>query len=323
MPATKTKTKKTRHLSWPEGIERFETHLLACGRAARTVADYLRELRLLEQHLAPLARPVGPAQTTIEHLRAYQAGLMTGEASQRGRPQTAGTVAKVTAVLATFFGWLLREGLIATDPMARLERPKIARPVGDVLSIGEAKRLLAQPCTRTALGLRDRAVLELLYGAGPRRNELLALDLSDVRHEGREIVVRHGKGDKARITPVGRGAWKALTDYLERGRPSLAGRAAGAECAVFVTAFGQRLKATRLRVLLQGYADAAGIGRRLTPHSLRRTYATHLIQGGVSVRHVQVLLGHESLETTARYLRLTTAEIRKEVLLKHPRERFE
>jgi integrase/recombinase XerD len=248
---------------------------------------------------------------------------MTGEAGQRGKPQSAGTVAKITAVIATFFGWLHCEGLVSADPTMRLERPKTTRPVGDVLSVPEVRRLLAQAEPSSALGLRDKAVLEVLYGTGLRRNELLDLDLADVRRDERELVVRRGKGGKGRVVPVGRAAWQALTAYLDRGRASLAGRRGGSECAVFVTAFGQRLKATRLRVLLQGYATNAGIARRLTPHTMRRTYATHLIQSGVSVRHVQVLLGHESLETTARYLRLTTAEIRREILLKHPREKFE
>lgn len=323
MSTQKLKRTSKSTLAWPDAVERFEEHLFARGAAARTATDYIRELRLLEAHLQPRARVSGPADVTTEHLRSYQAGLMTGEASPLGKPQSAGTVAKITAVLASFFGWLHRDGLLACDPTSRLERPKISRPVGDVLSLEEVKKLLAQPDATTALGLRDRALLEVLYGTGLRRNELLGLDLADVRQDEREVIVRHGKGGKGRVVPVGRAAWKALTAYLERGRASLVKQRAGVECAVFVTSAGGRLKATRLRVLLQHFAAGAGIARRLTPHSMRRTYATHLIQNGVSVRHVQVLLGHESLETTARYLRLTSTEIRREILLKHPRERFE
>lgn len=308
-------------LHWPAALHRFEDHLLARGAADRTVQDYLRELRLLAEHLRPLLRVPGPREVTTEHLRAYQAGLMTGAATQRGRPMTAGSVAKVTAVLSSFFGWLFREGLVAVDPTWRLERPKIDRPVGDVLSKQEVQRLLAQPVETSALGLRDRALLEVLYGSGLRRKELLGLDLADVRVDERELVVRLGKGGKGRVLPVGRTPWQFLTAYLERGRPSLVKQRPVP--AVFMTAQGGRLKETRLRKLLDHYAKAAGISRRLTPHTIRRTFATHLIQAGVSVRHVQVLLGHESLETTARYLRLSGAEIRKEILLKHPRERFE
>lgn len=318
-----TKVRKSSKITWPSALERFEDSLFARGAAARTATDYVRELHLFEAHLKPLARVSGPVDVTVEHLRCYQAGLMTGEASPLGKPQSAGTVAKITAVLASFFGWLHREGLLASDPTSRLERPKISRPVGDVLSLDEVKKLLAQPDAATALGLRDRALLEVLYGTGLRRNELLDLDLADVRKDEREVIVRHGKGGKGRVVPVGRAAWQALTAYLERGRASLVKQRAGVECAVFVTSFRQRLKATRLRVVLQHCAAGAGISRTLTPHTMRRTYATHLIQAGVSVRHVQVLLGHESLETTARYLRLTSTEIRREILLKHPRERFE
>lgn len=314
-----SKSRKASKITWPDAIERYEAHLFARGASPRTVDSYGRELR----HFAERAGAGGPTATTLGDLRAYQGALMTGEATRRGRPMGAGTVGRVTTTLVSFFAFLVAEELIADDPARRLERPKTARPVGDVLSLAEVKRLLAAPDPTTARGLRDRALLETLYGTGLRRAELLALDLCDVRHDAREVVVRHGKGDRGRVVPVGRATWHALTDYLERGRPSLVGRRAELEPAVFVSQRGQRLCAQRLKEIMDELAPRAGISRRLTPHSMRRTYATHLLEHGADLRQIQLLLGHASLDTTALYLRLSTAKLRRDLLLRHPRERFE
>lgn len=306
-------------LTWPEAITRYEEHLFARGASPRTVDGYGRELRLFAEH----AGEGGPGETTLGDLRAYQSGLMTGETTRRGRPMGAGTVARVTTTLVSFFRFLVDEGLIAEDPTRRLERPRQGRPVGDVLSVEEVRRLLAQTDPTTPLGLRDRVMLEALYGTGLRRAELLALDLGDVRRDERELVVRHGKGDKGRVVPVGRTTWHALADYLARGRPALVARRAEVEAAVFVSQRGQRLCAQRLKEVLDALAPAAGISRRITPHTLRRTYATHLLENGADLRQIQLLLGHASLDTTAVYLRLSSAKLRRDLLLRHPRERFE
>lgn len=319
MPSRPRTPTRRRALTWPATIEQYEEHLLARRASPRTVDSYTRELR----YFADYAGDGGPSAVTLGDLRAYQAGLMTGETTRRGRPLGAGTVGRVTTTLASFFGYLHVEALIPEDPTVRLERPKKAQPVGDVLSLPEVKKILAAPDHTTPIGLRDLALMETLYGTGLRRAELLALDLSDVRRDDRELLVRHGKGDKARVVPVGRTTWAALMAYMERGRPTLVGRRAGAEPAVFVSQRGQRLHPGRLREILIDLAHAAGITRQVSPHTWRRTYATHLILNGASLRHVQLLLGHESLETTARYLRLSSVQVRREVLLKHPRERFQ
>ncbi len=314
-----TKNAAPRPLRWADAIERYEDHLFARGAAPRTVDSYGRELRYFAEH----AGDGGPADTTLGDLRAYQSGLITGETTRRGRPMGAATVGRVTTTLVSFFSFLLGEGLIADDPTRRLERPKQARPVGDVLSVAEVKRLLAAADATTPRGLRDRAMVEALYGTGLRRAELLALDLADLRDDAREVVVRHGKGDKGRVVPVGRATWLTLAAYLERGRPALVGRRAEVEPAVFVSQRGQRLCAQRLKEVLDELAPRAGISRRLTPHTLRRTYATHLLENGADLRQIQLLLGHTSLDTTALYLRLSTAKLRRDLLLRHPRERFE
>lgn len=324
MPRTKTPRSKKlapTSLPWTAAIDRFEEHLLARGAGTRTIAEYLRELRLLADHLQRTVGSLGPADVSTEQLRTYQAGLMTGETTRHGRPCSSGTVRKVTSIFASFYGWLVRSELTDQDPTVRLDRPRRSNVVLDVLSQEEVQKLLAQPDKTTALGLRDAALLEVLYGTGLRRNELLGLELADLRHAERELIVREGKGGKNRVVPIGRTPWKALDDYLTRARPSLV--RTRPVLALFVSQHGQPLRQTRLRSLLTQHARAAGITRGPTPHTLRRSFATHLIQAGVSLRHVQLLLGHTSLETTARYLKLSSAEIRKELLLKHPRERFE
>jgi integrase/recombinase XerD len=189
-----------------------------------------------------------------------------------------------------------------------------------VLTVKEVRRFLASPDVTTPLGLRDRAMLEVLYATGVRRNELLGLDLSDLNHAEREITVL-GKGSKVRVLPLTRSAFNELLGYLERGRASFT--KSHSDAAMFLSRRGHRLSEPAIKAVVRQYARAAGITRRVTPHTIRRSFATHLLQGGASLRAIQLLLGHSSLNTTAIYLRLDTRELRQEVLLKHPRERID
>lgn len=239
-------------------------------------------------------------------------------------PLSPRTAARIATQLASFFGFLLDEGLIAADPTRRLERPRAPRAApGEVLTVAEVRRLLAALPTTSPAGLRDRAVFEVLYATGVRRSELCDLDLADLDHPERELTVRHGKGDKGRVVPLTRSAYAAVENYLERGRPALASKHPDSGCALFLTGRGRRLHGIKLLYLLRDAAGRAGLAKRLTPHTLRRTCATHLLRGNVSLRHIQVLLGHESLDTTALYLKLDRAELRRELHLRHPRERLD
>lgn len=317
----KPKPSKRKGPSWATAIDAYETHLRARRAAEGTTVGYVREVRLFREHLAA-DEDRAPAQIELADLREYQVGLLTGDSSRTGRPLAAGTVSRIRTSLGDFFGFLHKEGLIADDPAGRLERPDV--PIGapkDVLSAEEVERLLGATDTTSALGLRDRAVVELLYGTGLRRTELLDLDLTDVDHAQRVATVRCGKGGKGRRVPLPRTTHAALMDYVERGRPTFA-QLDGDFAAIFLSSRGKRLSPGVIRGLVGRLAKQAGITKRLTPHTLRRTYATTLLKHGANLRTIQLLLGHVSLDVTARYLRLDDEEVRREVLLHHPRERM-
>ena len=309
-------------LGWDDAIERYSLHLTARNHAQRTVYSYRLELLKLRDHLQALH--VAPDRVTLDQLRHYVAGLLTGETSRTQRPISIRTVHRVTTTLRGFFAWLHEEGLIADDPARRLESPRLPQPLpGHVLSRDEVERLIKVPDVTTPDGLRDRALWEVLYATGLRRSEALALDLGDLDARERVIYVRHGKGDKGRVVPLTRSAWSSLRDYLDHARPALASAHADSACALFLSGRGTRFHHALLRRQLLHHGELAGLDPLPTPHALRRSCATHLLKAGVSLRHIQLLLGHVNLSTTAVYLRLDASELRRELLLKHPREGLE
>lgn len=309
-------------LDWHEAIDLFESHLRATRKARGTIEGNLLEVRRLERTLGDERRP---DEITIDDLRRYQLRLLAGELSRSGRPSSAGNVSRVVTVHANFFGFLCDEERIPRNPTRRLERPRsnARKLTGDVLSVEEVKRLLDVPDRTRPSGLRDRALLELLYATAIRRNEALNLDLADLDLKQREATVREGKGGKGRVVPITRTAAQAIEDYLASGRAALTTTHADSLTAVFLSVRGRRLSEPAVLKLLRTLRTAAGIEKNVTPHTFRRTCATHLMKAGVSLRHIQALLGHASLDTTAIYLRLDTTELRKEMLLKHPRERLD
>jgi site-specific recombinase XerD len=307
-------------LSWDDALDRFETSLRARRCSERTISYYLGDLNAVREfvHDTPLVEVV------TADLRRFQAALLSGELARRGRPVSAATVAKMSSVLKSFFGFLDRENLLTVNPAGRLERPKSnSEPAGVALSSKEAQRLLASPDRVTPIGLRDRAILEVLYSTGVRRAELSALNLGDVDHDGREVRVLQGKGDKSRVCPLTRLGYRALLEYLERARPVLVKKHADGCAALFLSAKGRRLRGDGLNEVVIRHARGAGLKKEVRTHDLRRTFATALMESGASLRVIQLLLGHERLDTTARYLRVEAQDLRRELLLRHPRERFE
>ncbi|MBI3998674.1 MAG: site-specific tyrosine recombinase XerD [Armatimonadetes bacterium] len=237
----------------------------------------------------------------------------------RRRGLAPSSVARRLSALRGWTAFMLREGLIADDPALDLMPARLPRRLPGVLTVDEVERLLAQPHGEDPLALRDRAMLELLYAAGLRVSELVALDVGDVNLV-LEYVRCLGKGSKERIVPIGAAAVRALHRYLTAGRPRLlAGRA---PAALFLNRRGRRLTRQRVWMLLRAYAAAAGIRRPLGPHTLRHSFATHLLDGGADLRAVQEMLGHASVATTQRYTHLTRARLREVYRRAHPRDQM-
>jgi integrase/recombinase XerD len=256
---------------------------------------------------------------TEEHLLAF-ARHLAGTLKKRGpqEPLGLGTQALYLGAVQRFFAFLERRRLLLRNPARGLPIPKLERLPRRVLSESEACRLMQAPSPWDTIGQRDHALLELLYGAGLRRGECLRLDLGDLDLGQGLAFVRDGKGKKDRLVPLGGRATSALALYLRESRPQLV--RAGAPPALLLSKYGGRLSAPRLDAILKKHAAAAGIKGAVFPHCLRHSYATHLLRGGASIRHVQELLGHKSLRATALYTRVDVEDLRQVLLRSHPRE---
>ncbi len=227
------------------------------------------------------------------------------------------TIARRIACCRTFWKYLLRNNIASADPWDMLSTPKLRRTLPGYLTNAEMKDLLAVPDVSVPRGLRDKALLELLYATGMRVSETVGLGLSDLDISRGEIMV-HGKGNKERIVLLGSFAQKAMKDYLNSGRPALV-EARPATKAVFVNKHGTRLTQRSVQRMLIQYALKAGIEKEVTPHVLRHSFATHLLEGGADLRSVQELLGHESLSTTQIYTHVSKERIKKVFDAAHPR----
>ena len=311
-------------------VERLRVHLQAQrGLTPYTVRNYLTDLlpfwRFLDDRditdLSTLDRPT---------LRTYLHWLLTDARPMNGgrhnppamRGGTAGYVPKsVTrklSALRTLFGWLKRQGDIPADPTALLSTARTQRRLPTFLDVEEATDLMKEPDPDSPAGLRDRAVLEVLYGAGLRVSELTGLDVTDVNVEQRQARVL-GKGSKQRMVLLGGKAANAVEAYLRHGRPQL--RAARDGGALFLNRSGGRLTPRSVQKLVRTYSLRSGIETKVHPHTLRHTFATHLLDGGADLRVVQELLGHSSPTTTEIYTHVTQATARRTYVSAHPRAR--
>jgi site-specific recombinase XerD len=226
------------------------------------------------------------------------------------------------AALGTFYRFWVRQGSVAKDPLHALARPKREKRLPDVLSQAQVEQLIAQAAigTSTALALRDTALIELLYGAGLRIAEVVAISVSDLQLGRGEVKVT-GKGDKQRVALFGAPCRRALESYLSDGRPALADLAATKVSALFLNRNGGALGERGARARLDDIARAAGLPEAFHPHTLRHSFATHLLDGGADLRVVQELLGHESLGTTQVYTHVSTTRLRGLYKSAHPRAR--
>jgi integrase/recombinase XerD len=299
-------------------ISRFLDYLaVERGLAKNTLDAYGRDLGRYAAYLQ--AEGVTDATHADEQtVSGFVASLGAREYAegQRYRPSS---VARALAAVRTFHLFLLREGETSANPSEGVARPKVPRTLPRPLSLGEVEAILAAPTEADPAGIRDRAILETLYGAGLRISELVGLDVDEV-DLGEASVRVMGKGSKERMVPLGRFAVAALESYLTRARPALARSKSGA--ALFLNQRGGRLTRQGATRVLKVAASRAGVTKRVTPHTLRHSFATHLLEGGADVRVVQELLGHATLATTQIYTLVTGERLREEYFSAHPRARF-
>ncbi len=292
---------------------RLEDAMAASGLARNTRVHYRRSIRHFLAFLACEGIADLPA-VTRELVTGYQLALQREE-SKQGVPYAVSTQVGMLAALRFLFAHLLDAGFLLTDPTVHLTYPRAPRRLPRPLGVAQVARLI-RSLPRTPLGIRDRAILELLYGSGLRGGELCCLTLQDLDFEASLAVIRQGKGRKDRVVPMTRAARKALLDYLDAVRPELLkdGRQ-----ALFIGRFGTALTPRQMRRRLAELGARHGVS--LHPHLLRHTCATHLLKGRADIRHIQRLLGHERLSTTERYTRVEVSDLRAVVRRCHPRER--
>jgi integrase/recombinase XerD len=227
------------------------------------------------------------------------------------------TIARKVAAAKSFFSFLVAEAQIKNSPMENINSPKIGKPLPDAISISQVRQLIEQPTKLSAPeSKRDRAMLELLYASGMRVSELVSLSLNDIDTKGGSVRC-FGKGNKERIIPIYQQAAKMVEEYITQDRPHLAHN--DTEQALFVNQRGDRLTRQGLWQILKAYAKSAGLSKRVTPHTLRHSFATHMLSGGADLRSVQELLGHANISTTQIYTHLTSEHIRRTYDKAHPR----
>jgi integrase/recombinase XerD len=289
------------------------------------VLDFLAELEFerglsrntLEAYRSDLLQLGGWLERTgADALTAGHADLsgFLGDLASNGASPA--TLQRKAACLRSFYRHLRREGTITHDPTADLRAPKKSQKLPQVLSRDEVARLLATPRGTSASALRDRAILELMYACGLRASEATGLELRDIDLEA-GLVRASGKGSKERIVPVGAEAIAATKAWLERGRPKLVGLAP--EPHLFVNHRGAGLTRQGLYKIVQRHARAAGLEGKMSPHTLRHTFATHLLSGGCDLRAVQEMLGHADIATTQIYTHLSAERLRDVYFDSHPR----
>src|SRR5436309_4030533 len=300
--------------TWREDLRAFDRSLKTRGMAEKTRRAYGTDLEQLAEWAT--ANGLDARALTPRTLRRF-AGVL----SERGISKT--STARKLASIRTFYRHLVERGELEANPADLVATPKRDSYLPRVLRADEVAALLDSIPTADPLELRDRAMFELAYAAGLRAEEIVNLDVSDVDPDGEELRVS-GKGGRTRIVPAGEPAWRAIEAYLERARPRLAAADGGGpggrvEAALFLSRRGRRLSTSDVRRRLAVRVRRMAAGAGVSPHTLRHSFATHLLEGGADLRAIQELLGHASISTTQTYTRVESARLRKEYSRAHPR----
>lgn len=311
MPANRKTIKPRRERSAGEVREWRESFLRylrsECHLAENTVKAYGRDLERFMVWLG--GRRL--AGLSVAELAGYPAWL-------REQQLAPTSVSRHVVSLKVFFKYLQLEGALADNQAALLASQKLWQKIPTVLSASEVDRLLTAPPKGEPLWRRDRAILEMLYATGCRVSELATVKLVDLNLAERTCKC-HGKGDKQRIVPLGETACRVIADYLEKDRPKLVERAAGEPAELFLSSRGRPMRRERIWELVKKCAAIAGVTSDLSPHSLRHSFATHLLAGGADLRHVQEMLGHASIATTQLYTHVDHSRLKKVHTAYHPR----
>ncbi|UJA19931.1 tyrosine recombinase [Thermoleophilia bacterium SCSIO 60948] len=293
--------------AWRAALSGFETELRGRSSSAATIRAYSTDLAELASWASE--RGEEPGALSARDLRGF-AGSLSDRRLARA------TVARKLAAVRAFHDHLVRHGLAEQNPAELVARPKRERHLPRVLGRDQVAALLDAMPARTSLELRDRALFELAYSSGLRAEELIALDLSSPDFDA-EMLRVVGKGRKTRIVPFGEPARRALGAYLDRGRPALVGP--GEEQALFVSRNGRRLSTSDVRRRLTKWIRELSIAGHVSPHTMRHSFATHLLEGGADLRSIQELLGHASVSTTQVYTRVDPSRLRSQYSTAHPR----
>ena len=282
------------------------------GASSNTIAAYKNDLQQLADFIGSSASSDGWRSLSRSNIQDFILDL-----KQRGYTET--SVARKVAAVRSFFAFLAAEGSITANPTEGLSSPRVGKTLPKAISPNEVDELLEQPARRsTPEAKRDRAMLELLYATGMRVTELVSLDMATLNLDPRSPFVRCiGKGAKERSIPIHDHALEALNGYLEDGRPMMVRN--HDEPALFVNRRGERLTRQGFWLILKGYAKSANLGDGVTPHTLRHSFATHMLRGGMPLRNVQEMLGHANISTTQVYTHLTSDHVREVYERAHPR----
>jgi integrase/recombinase XerD len=285
------------------------------GLSRNTLEAYRSDLQQFGEFLGRAG--VDPLTVDVSLLSDFVSELAEGR--EERRPAAAATLQRKIACLRSFYRHMRREGLLDADPTADLRPPRSRARLPRVLSRDQVNSLLDQPKGSGNAALRDRALLETMYACGLRASEAIALQLGEIDLEA-GVLIAHGKGSKERIVPVGSKALETLRTYLEKARPKLVGLRD--EAHIFVNLRGQALSRQGLYKIVQRHARAAGLDSRMSPHTLRHTFATHLLAGGCDLRSLQEMLGHADIGTTQIYTHLSSERLREVYFDAHPRAKI-
>lgn len=297
----------------PKHAERYLDYLaVERGLSPHSLAAYRRDLTMYARFLDHVGI-AGPLESAPEDLAAFVAWLRD-QRTARGAPYATSTIARTLVAVRGLHKFLVREGMTHDDPSADVAGPRPRRPLPKALTMRQTEALLAAVVGDEPMALRDRALLEILYAAGLRISELVALDIDDVDVHARTVRCV-GKGDKERVVPIGRPAKLAVEAWLVRGRSALS----PSTPSLLTNRRGGRLTRQGAWKILKKHAEAAGLADTVSPHTLRHSFATHMLDNGMDVRYVQELLGHASVNTTQVYTLVSRTRLRAVYERAHPR----